>query len=70
MKDLKYLLEFENLLEDAENDLVRQAQAEGQPRERLRRLSSFPPVPAAPSVPSDGICLIEGHIHRATRVFY
>ena len=30
MKDLKYLLEFENLLEDAENELVRQAQAEGQ----------------------------------------
>ena len=29
MKDLKYLLEFENLLEDADNALVRQAQAEG-----------------------------------------
>ena len=26
MKDLKYLLEFENLLEDADNALVRQAQ--------------------------------------------
>lgn len=30
MKDLKYLLEFENLLEDADNALVRQAQADGQ----------------------------------------
>ena len=30
MKDLKYLLEFENLLEDADNALVRQAQEEGQ----------------------------------------
>ncbi len=30
MKDLKYLLEFENLLEDADNALVRQAQANGQ----------------------------------------
>ena len=29
MKDLKYLLEFENLLEDADNALVRQAQADG-----------------------------------------
>ena len=29
MKDLKYLLEFENLLEDADNALVRQAQEEG-----------------------------------------
>ena len=30
MKDLKYLLEFENLLEDADNALVRQAQEAGQ----------------------------------------
>lgn len=30
MKDLKYLLEFENLLEDADNSLVRQAQEAGQ----------------------------------------
>ena len=30
MKDLKYLLEFENLLEDADNELVRAAQEEGQ----------------------------------------
>ena len=30
MKDLKYLLEFENLLEDADNALVRQAQEDGQ----------------------------------------
>ena len=30
MKDLKYLLEFENLLEDADNALVRRAQGEGQ----------------------------------------
>ena len=30
MKDLKYLLEFENLLEDAANPLIRQAQADGQ----------------------------------------
>ncbi len=30
MKDLKHLLEFENLLEDAANPLVRQAQADGQ----------------------------------------
>ena len=30
LKDLKYLLEFENLLEDADNALVRQAQADGQ----------------------------------------
>ncbi len=30
MKDLKHLLEFENLLEDADNALVRQAQADGQ----------------------------------------
>ncbi len=30
MKDLRYLLEFENLLEDADNALVRQAQADGQ----------------------------------------
>ena len=29
MQDLKYLLEFENLLEDADNALVRQAQADG-----------------------------------------
>ena len=29
MKDLKYLIEFENLLEDADNALVRQAQEEG-----------------------------------------
>ena len=29
MKDLKYLLEFERLLEDADNALVRQAQSEG-----------------------------------------
>ena len=29
MKDLKYLMEFENLLEDADNALVRQAQEEG-----------------------------------------
>ncbi|MBR0398301.1 MAG: 2-hydroxyacyl-CoA dehydratase [Eubacterium sp.] len=29
MKDLKYLLEFENLLEDADNALIRQAQADG-----------------------------------------
>ena len=30
MKDLKHLLEFENLLEDAANPLIRQAQADGQ----------------------------------------
>ena len=30
MKDLKHLIEFENLLEDAANALVRQAQADGQ----------------------------------------
>ncbi|MBR2189487.1 MAG: 2-hydroxyacyl-CoA dehydratase [Eubacterium sp.] len=30
MKDLKHLLEFENLLEDADNALVRQAQEDGQ----------------------------------------
>ncbi|MBQ6470199.1 MAG: 2-hydroxyacyl-CoA dehydratase [Lachnospiraceae bacterium] len=30
MKDLKYLLEFENLLDDADNALVRQAQEDGQ----------------------------------------
>ena len=30
MKDLKYLLEFENLLDDADNALVRQAQENGQ----------------------------------------
>ena len=30
MKDLRYLLEFENLLEDADNALVRQAQKDGQ----------------------------------------
>ena len=30
MKDLKYLLDFENLLEDADNALVRQAQEDGQ----------------------------------------
>ena len=30
MKDLKYLLEFENLLEDADNALVRKAQEDGQ----------------------------------------
>ena len=29
MKDLKYLYEFENLLQDANNDLVKQAKAEG-----------------------------------------
>ena len=29
MKDLKYLIEFENLLEDADNRLVREAQEEG-----------------------------------------
>ena len=29
MKDLKYLKYFEDLLEDADNDLVRQAQAQG-----------------------------------------
>ncbi len=30
MKDLKYLIEFENLLQDADNDLVKQAQKDGQ----------------------------------------
>jgi benzoyl-CoA reductase/2-hydroxyglutaryl-CoA dehydratase subunit BcrC/BadD/HgdB len=30
LKDLKHLLEFENLLEDAANPLIRQAQADGQ----------------------------------------
>jgi len=30
LKDLKYLLEFENLLDDADNALVRQAQEDGQ----------------------------------------
>ncbi len=30
MKDLKYLIEFENLLDNADNDLVRQAQKDGQ----------------------------------------
>ncbi len=29
MKDLKYLIEFEQLLEDADNELVKQAQADG-----------------------------------------
>ena len=29
MKDLKHLYELERLLEDANNDLVRQAQGEG-----------------------------------------
>jgi len=29
LKDLKYLIEFENLLENADNELVQQAQAEG-----------------------------------------
>ena len=29
MKDLKHLYTFEKMLEDANNDLVRQAQAEG-----------------------------------------
>ena len=29
MKDLKYLYDFERLLQEANNDLVRQAQAEG-----------------------------------------
>ena len=29
MKDLKHLIYFENLLEDANNELVRQAQADG-----------------------------------------
>lgn len=29
MKDLKYLIEFENLLQEADNDLVKQAKAEG-----------------------------------------
>ena len=29
MKDLKYLIEFEKLLEDADNDLVKKAQADG-----------------------------------------
>ena len=30
MRDLKYLIEFENLLDNADNDLVRQAQKDGQ----------------------------------------
>ena len=30
MKDLKYMIEFENLLQDADNDLVKQAQKDGQ----------------------------------------
>lgn len=30
MKDLKYMIEFENLLEDADNDLVKEAQKDGQ----------------------------------------
>ena len=29
MKDLKHLIYFENLLENADNELVRQAQADG-----------------------------------------
>ena len=29
MKDLKHLIYFESLLENADNDLVKQAQAEG-----------------------------------------
>ena len=29
MKDLKYLYDFERLLQEANNDLVRQAQTEG-----------------------------------------
>ena len=29
MKDLKHLYDFERLLEDAHNDLIRQAQGEG-----------------------------------------
>lgn len=35
MKDLKYLYEFENLLQDANNDLVKQAKAEGKPMDEI-----------------------------------
>ena len=37
MRDLKHLIYFESLLENADNDLVKQAQAEGKLQEITQR---------------------------------